>query len=91
MIKKILIWLYLSVAMGVFFAVTIFGTVAILQTIFGQEIKMRDPSYWREVEREEAEKSDEKDRIWTENQKFSTEIKEHKSLWRKRQIEDKDE
>jgi len=35
MINKILIWLYLSVAMGVFFAVTIFGTVAILQTIFG--------------------------------------------------------
>jgi len=54
-------------------------------------MEMRDPSYWREVEREEAEKSDEKDRIWTENQKFSTEIKEHKSLWRKRQIEDKDE
>jgi len=35
MINKMLILLYLSVAMGVFFAVTIFGTVAILQTIFG--------------------------------------------------------
>jgi hypothetical protein len=52
---------------------------------------MRDPSYWREVEREEAEKSDEKDRIWTDNQKLSTEIKDGKSLWRKRQVEDKDE
>ena len=35
MIKKMLICLYLSVCLGVFFAVIIFGTVAILQTIFG--------------------------------------------------------
>jgi len=35
MIKKILILLYLSVCLGVFFAVMIFGTVVILQTIFG--------------------------------------------------------
>ena len=79
----------LALAVGSLAAASVGVAVTILLML--QEMEMRDPSYWREVEREEAEKSDEKDRIWTENQKFSTEIKEHKSLWRKRQVEDKDE
>ena len=79
----------LALAVGSLAAASLCLAVTILLML--QEIKMRDLSYWREVEREEAEKSDEKDRIWTENQKFSTEIKEHKSLWRKRQVEVKDD
>ena len=60
---------------------------------------MRDPVWFREFEREYNEREDRLDEIREQTRKFIEESQEskneqlqkHLSLWRKRQIEDKDE
>lgn len=60
---------------------------------------MRDPVWFREFEREYNEREDRLDEIREQTRKFREESQEsknerlqkHLSLWRKRQVEDKDE
>jgi hypothetical protein len=62
-------------------------------------MEMRDPVWFREFEREYNEREDRLDEIREQTRKFIEESQEskneqlqkHLSLWRKRQIEDKDE
>ena len=60
---------------------------------------MRDPIWFKEFEREYNEREDRLDEIREQTRKFREESQEsknerlqkHLSLWRKRQVEDKDE
>jgi hypothetical protein len=62
-------------------------------------MKMRDPIWFKEFEREYNEREDRLDEIREQTRKFREESQEsknerlqkHLSLWRKRQVEDKDE
>lgn len=62
-------------------------------------MEMRDPVWFREFEREYNEREDRLDEIREQTRKFREESQEsknerlqkHLSLWRKRQVEDKDE
>ena len=60
---------------------------------------MRDPIWFKEFEREYNEREDRLDEIREQTRKFREEsqdsknerLQKHLSLWRKRQVEDKDE
>ena len=62
-------------------------------------MEMRDPIWFKEFEREYNEREDRLDEIREQTRKFREESQEsknerlqkHLSLWRKRQVEDKDE
>ena len=47
---------------------------------------MRDPSWWREFEREEAEKEDRLAEIKEKHEEWKKSLEPKPSLWRKRQI-----
>jgi hypothetical protein len=54
-------------------------------------MKMRDPAWFREFEREYNEREDRLDEIRENTKKFKEQMAKSESLWRKRQVEDKDE
>jgi hypothetical protein len=62
-------------------------------------MEMRDPIWFKEFEREYNEREDRLDEIREQTRKFREEsqdsknerLQKHLSLWRKRQVEDKDE
>ena len=78
-----------GLALGVLLAVSLGVTVTILLML--QEIKMRDPAWFREFEREYNEREDRLDEIRENTKKFKEQMAKSESLWRKRQVEDKDE
>ena len=47
---------------------------------------MRDPTWWREFEREEAEKEDRLEQVKEKYEEWKKNLEPKPSLWRKRQI-----
>jgi hypothetical protein len=54
-------------------------------------MEMRDPVWFKEFEREYNEREDRLDEIRENTRKFKEQLAKSESLWRKRQVEDKDE
>ena len=79
----------LALAVGSLAAATIGVAVTILLML--QEMEMRDPVWFREFEREYNEREDRLDEIRENTKKFKEQMAKSESLWRKRQVEDKDE
>jgi hypothetical protein len=54
-------------------------------------MEMRDPVWLKEFEREYNEREDRLDEIRENTRKFKEQMAKSESLWRKRQVEGKDE
>ena len=78
-----------GLVIGVLVAVSLGVAVTILLML--QEMEMRDPIWFKEFEREYNEREDRLDEIRENTKKFKEQLAKSESLWRKRQVEDKDE
>ena len=79
----------LALAVGSLAAASVGVAVTILLML--QEMEMRDPVWFKEFEREYNEREDRLDEIRENTKKFKEQMAKSESLWRKRQVEDKDE
>ena len=77
-----------GLALGVLLAVSLGVTVTILLML--QETEMRDPVWFKEFEREYNEREDRLDEIREKTKEFKEQLEKTNSLWRKRQLQGKD-
>ena len=77
-----------GLALGVLLAVSLGVTVTILLML--QETKMRDPVWFKEFEREYNEREDRLDEIREKTKEFKEQLAKSESLWRKRNIPNKE-